>query len=390
MKAVLPQLDTLDVNEAVGQLREAAAAKKCAPCGCLHGALRAIEQSFPAGERPSDLDEAVRSAREHTTQQKYECLGCQVCFPANALNALQVEGDTCPTEPEDERAGWPPLPGDYKVVRYGAPVAVCALNSPELMKTLTETKPDGLSIVGTMHTENLGIERVIRNTLANPNLRFLVICGTDTQQAVGHLPGQSLESLFQNGLDERGRIVGAKGKRPVLKNVTREEVQAFLAQVEPVSMIGEENPATVTEQIIACATRDPGTYPSQAGTVSVERIRARPPQRLTLDKAGYFVVYPNARRQELMVEHYSNQGALDCVLEGSSPASLYSEAIERKLLTRLDHAAYLGRELARAEQSLKTGEPFVQDKAPGDEEAMETTHTSCGCGSGSCNGSTND
>lgn len=390
MKAVLPELDSLDVNEAVGQLREAAAAKKCAPCGCLHGALRAMEQSFPAGERPSDLDEAMRSAGEHTTDLKYECLGCQVCFPANALNALHVEGDSCPTEPEEERAGWPPLPGDYKVVRYGAPVAVCVLNSPELMKTLTETKPDGLAIVGTMHTENLGIERAIKNTLANPNLRFLVICGTDTQQTVGHLPGQSLHSLFQNGLDERGRIVGAKGKRPVLKNVTGEEVQAFLAQVELVSMIGEENPAAIVARIGVCARRDPGTYPWPAGTVSVERIRARPPQRLTLDKAGYFVVYPDARSQELMVEHYSNQDVLDCVLEGNSPASLYSEAIERKLLTRLDHAAYLGRELARAEQALKTGEPFVQDKAPGDEEGIETTHTSCGCGSGSCNGSMND
>jgi tetrahydromethanopterin S-methyltransferase subunit A len=122
----------------------------------------------------------------------------------------------------------------------------------------------------------------------------------------------------------------------------------------------------------------------------VERIRARPPQRLTLDKAGYFVVYPDARSQELMVEHYSNQGVLDCVLEGSSPASLYSEAIARKLLTRLDHAAYLGRELAGAEQALKTGEPFIQDKAPGNEGAMETTHAGCGCGSGSCHGGSND
>jgi tetrahydromethanopterin S-methyltransferase subunit A len=55
-----------------------------------------------------------------------------------------------------------------------------------------------------MHTENLGIERVIRNVLANRSIRFLVLCGEDTQQAIGHLPGQSLASLFRGGLDERG------------------------------------------------------------------------------------------------------------------------------------------------------------------------------------------
>jgi len=40
-----------------------------------------------------------------------------------------------------------------------------------------------------MHTENLGIERLITNILANPEIRFLILCGEDTQKAVGHLLG---------------------------------------------------------------------------------------------------------------------------------------------------------------------------------------------------------
>lgn len=390
MKVLTPQPDTLDISEAVRQLREAAAAEKCRPCGCLHSTLRTIEEALPRQERPAELEEAMQAAREHTMEQKYECLGCPICFPAIALNALQVEGDTCPTEPEQQRAGWPPLPGDYMVTRYQAPVAVCVLNSSSLMQSLTRTRPDGLAIAGTMHTENLGIERVIKNTLANPHIRFLVICGSDTRQAVGHLPGQSLESLFRNGLDENGRIQGAKGKRPVLKNVTREEVQTFIQQVEPVPLIGEENPATVIGQISRCAERNPGIFPNPVEAVPIQHVRARQRQRLTLDEAGYFVVYPDTRSKQLMVEHYTNPGALDCVLEGSSPAALCSEAIERKLLTRLDHAAYLGREIARAQQALNTGEPFIQDKAPGDEMPIETTHSSCGCGSASCNGRSDD
>lgn len=194
---------------------------------------------------------------------------------------------------------------------------------------------------------------------------------------MGHLPGQSFESLFCNGLDERSRIIGAKGKRPVLKNVSREEVQAFVQQVELVPMIGEESPDTIAGQIRACAGRNSGAYPYPFRNTPIERIHAPEPQRLTLDKAGYFVVYPDRRAKRLVVEHYANQGVLTAMLEGASAAALYTEAIERQLVTRLDHAAYLGRELARAEQSLIDGRPFIQDAAPGELAEQKSLKTNC-------------
>jgi len=365
------------------QLTEAIAAPKCHKCGCLQQTVEALAQT-EAGR--GELAPILTQARSVFIPKKYDCLGCPVCYPAIAANAFAEAYpqagaglDLCPTEEPEERQGWPPLPGDFSVIRYGAPVAVCALNSEPLVKNLAERKPDGLAIVGTMHTENLGIERVIKNTLANPHIRFLLLCGEDTQQAVGHLPGQCFESLFRNGLDERSRITGARGKRPVLKNVSRDEVQAFLQQVELVSMIGEESPDAVAGQIRVCAERNPGVYPYPFKAMSVERIRVQEPKRLTLDKAGYFVVYPDTRVKRLIVEHYTNQGVLNYVLEGTSTGALYSEAIERQLLTRLDHAAYLGRELARAEKSLLDGTPFVQDAAPG-ELATAAPKTACNTG----------
>lgn len=371
------------------QLEEAISAPKCHKCGCLQQTVAALEDT-EAGKRP--LAPTLARARAVFAPKKYDCLGCAVCFPAIAANAFAEAFpeagaglDLCPTEAPEERNGWPPLPGDYAVIRHGAPVAVCTLNSEPLLKTLADRKPDGLAIVGAMRTENLGIERVIKNTLANPHIRFLLLCGEDTQQAVGHLPGQSFESLFGNGLDDRGRIIGAKGKRPALKNVSREEVQAFVQQVELVAMIGEEDTDAVAAGILACSERNPGVYPHALKAAPIERIQAPEPKRLTLDKAGYFVVYPDVRSKRLVVEHYSNQGVLNCVLEGASTGALYSEAIERQLLTLLDHAAYLGRELARAEASLRDGTPYVQDAAPGtlSEEAASAggAHNSCGCSS---------
>ncbi|WP_428265856.1 DUF4346 domain-containing protein [Haliangium sp.] len=367
------------------QLSASADARKCHACGCLHKTVEALETT-PAG--PGDLGPALARARAVLTPEEYDCLGCPVCFPAIAANAFgeaypdEAEAlDLCPTEAAVERRGWPPLTGDYRVVRWRAPVAVCTLNSAELAAHLSRDRPAGVSIVGTLHTENLGIERIIRNILANPHIRFLILCGEDTTQAIGHLPGQSLASLLANGLDERGRILGARGKRPVLKNVNREQVDAFRRQVEAIELLGEERSSVVRDRVRECTARDPGPFsgaPEEDGIVEIRA--AHEPRRMIPDPAGFLVVYPDAAHQRLIVEHYTNAGVLDCVLEGSTPAALYGTVIERGLVTRLDHAAYLGRELARAQQAMETGEPYIQDRAPGEVEEREAVLAACGCG----------
>jgi tetrahydromethanopterin S-methyltransferase subunit A len=244
------------------QLADAVAARKCHQCGCLHQTVEAFAGTVVAQE---ELAPALAEARQVFRPKAYDCLGCEVCYPAIAANAFAEAFpdagealEPCPTVMPEEREGWPPLPGDYRVVRYRAPVAVCTLNSGELLAALAQRAPEGLAIVGTLHTENLGIEHLMRNILANPHLRFLVLCGADTQQVVGHLPGQSLASLFSNGMDERGRIRGARGKRPVLKNVRSDQVDAFLRQVELIVCIGEEESSRIVDHIEACRTRDPG------------------------------------------------------------------------------------------------------------------------------------
>jgi tetrahydromethanopterin S-methyltransferase subunit A len=212
------------------KLGEAIHAPKCYPCGYFQDTVEALAGTM-AGR--GELTDVLNEARAVFAAKEYDCLGCPVCYPAIAANAFAEMSpaaaaalDLCPTEEPDERTGWPLLPGDYQIVRYKAPVAVCTLNSSELATEIRNISPVGLSIVGTMHT--VGIERVIRNVNANPNIRFLILCGQDTQQQVGHLPAQSLAALFANGLDERSRITGERGKRPVLKNLTAGEVGVFL------------------------------------------------------------------------------------------------------------------------------------------------------------------
>jgi tetrahydromethanopterin S-methyltransferase subunit A len=213
------------LSEAATQLRAAADARKCWACGCLRHALDAIDRAVPEPSRPLILADSMASAKARLVPQRYECLGCEVCYPAVALNALGAAGGcaidaaVCPTEPVETRTGWPPLPGSYRVLRYRAPVAVCTLNSDELVDPIAAAEPEAIAIVGTLQTENLGIERLITNVLANPFIRFLVVCGADSRKMIGHLPGQSLVALARDGVDANRRIIGAKGKRPVLRNL---------------------------------------------------------------------------------------------------------------------------------------------------------------------------
>lgn len=371
-------------NQIEQELRQAMAAKKCWRCGCFQDTVNTLQKSEAINTPLHDLfDEASRLFED----KRYDCLGCDICWPAVAQNiAAEIdpviaEGSHCATAEPELQEGWPPLPGDYRVVCFQAPVAVCTLNSGELITELASGDITGLSIIGSLHTENLGIEHLIRNLLANPNIRFLILCGEDTQRAIGHLPGQSLASLLRHGIDEKRRIIGARGKRPFIKNLDGDHVEVFRQQVQLIDHIGETNPKTLRMLIAEAAVNNPGpvtTILPDAPSILTETVAT--PHRLILDPAGYFVVYPDPVHQRITLEHYTNKGVLDRVFEATDPAALYAAVIDEKLISRLDHTAYLGRELARAEQSLKNGEPYVQDRAPGEVQKVPPTKpTSCHC-----------
>lgn len=375
------------LQEALQRLQEAMAEEKCRACGCFHNLLPALERAFPNGEGPRELRRMVEAAKGCLVEQRYDCLGCEECLPPLVMNALtQALGEAvsdlevCPTEKVVARQGWPPLPGAYQVLRYQAPVAVCTLTAEDLAAAVASEAGPEIALVGTLHTENLGIERLIQNVLANPHLRFVIVCGPDSQQAVGHFPGQSLVALARQGINERRRIVGAQGRRPVLKNLDPEAVARFREVVEAIDLIGETDVPQVLLEAKRCAARNPGPARPFALSHIVAPVPGYLPLRMVSDPAGYFVVYVDRGRGVLSLEHYRNDGLLDTVIESDTAAELYTPAIDRGLISRLDHAAYLGRELARAEESLRSGEPFVQDAAPEKQPVLSTNPCTCaGC-----------
>ncbi|MCQ1535902.1 tetrahydromethanopterin S-methyltransferase subunit A [Methanosarcina sp. KYL-1] len=123
---------------------------------------------------------------------------------------------------------WPVVKGDYIVGNPEARVAVVTLASH------LEAYPE-VALWGSSKTENLGVEKIIVNTISNSNIRYILVCGAESR---GHLAGHSLLAIHANGIDERGRIVGSEGAIPFIENISAEAVERFQQQVVLIDRIG--------------------------------------------------------------------------------------------------------------------------------------------------------
>ena len=92
------------------------------------------------------------------------------------------------------------------------------------------------------------------------------------------------------------------------------------------------------------------------------------------DEGGFFYIYLDDARRNIVVEHYKNvekdvgrfkrtvTGKINKVFKGSTAEMLYRTILGNGLITKLDHAAYLGYELGKAETALKNRANFEQDR----------------------------
>jgi tetrahydromethanopterin S-methyltransferase subunit A len=372
-----------NLNKIFSELRAGMKLAKCRGCGCMREALENLLVSLPSiksGES-SVLIQEVETWLKKTEPIKYACLGCEHCFPAVAMNIFMSAFPSaglsslilCDFEVKEDK--WPPVAGEYFAFCKGVtcPVAVSTLASIELAETLANIKPDGLCIVGKTETENIGIEKIIKNTITNPTIRFLIVSGKDPQ---GHHSGKTLIALSENGVDDNMKVIGSPGKRPILKNVSFSEVETFRKQIQVINMIGCEDTKKIIDKIEELSKEATSTCECEKCSVpmsavkipSIPKILASEPKKFKMDKAGYFVIIPLFEKKIIVVEHYSYDDKLLHIIEGKDATSIYSTIIENGWITELSHAAYLGRELAKAELSMEYGFKYIQDKAPGKDE----------------------
>jgi tetrahydromethanopterin S-methyltransferase subunit A len=162
-------------------------------------------------------------------------------------------------------AGWPVANGEYVVGNPESCVAVVTLGSHGLDQAAIDA---GAAISGPCHTENLGIEKVVANYISNPNIRFMVIAGSEVQ---GHITGQCIKALYENGIGDDGGIIGAKGAIPFMENVGKEPVGRLQTQiVECIDLIDVEDKGKISDAIKNCISKDPGAFEEDAMVIELE------------------------------------------------------------------------------------------------------------------------
>ena len=186
--------------------------------------------------------------------------------------------------------GYPPEEGRYVRGNDYSPVAVCVILDTfdfaiptELNELVMAGTDSGAALSGMLQTENIGLEKMICNIVANPNIRYIVLCG---RESVGHLPGESLLALKENGVADTKQIIGTRAPTPNLYNIPLELIERFIRQIISIVNLlcqpGEKdtsvpglNPKVIEKAVWSCYQEEPvpfmgytlydiGAYPEPA------------------------------------------------------------------------------------------------------------------------------
>ena len=160
-------------------------------------------------------------------------------------------------------SGWPLVKGDFHSGDANSPVAVITMGSHLDEQGICDA---GAALCGSCKTENLGLEKVIANVIANPNIRFALLVGTEVK---GHLSGQTLVALHKGGVKE-GRVVGAEGAIPFIENLNDAAIKRFQEQVEIVNIMESEDLGAIKAKINELKAKDPGAFAADAIVVEVK------------------------------------------------------------------------------------------------------------------------
>ena len=131
----------------------------------------------------------------------------------------------------------------YKLGDASSPVAVATLSSD-----YTRFGLRGYAILGSCQTENFGVQLAIANMLKNPNIRYLILCGRESEHLVGH----AFKMLHENGVAQQGpyrRIIGCRSPLPFIDEIPLWAVYEYQERISLIDMIGVEDTVLIQARI---------------------------------------------------------------------------------------------------------------------------------------------
>ena len=161
---------------------------------------------------------------------------------------------------------YPPEDGRYVRGNDASPVAVAIVLCndadkipPEIENLVRAGIESGAALSGTVQTENIGFEKIVCNVVANPNIRYLVVGGPESE---GHSTGEALKSLIQFGVNKDLRILETSAPHPFLYNLPLELIERFRKQLSLIDLQFEGDPDVIRKAVWSCYQEEPVNFKS--------------------------------------------------------------------------------------------------------------------------------
>ncbi len=120
------------------------------------------------------------------------------------------------------------------------PVAICSLwmKQTRLAEFLS---PDSYSILGNLYSKD-GLNYLLRNVLARPTIRAILLCGPDLTQS-----GVAFAALMREGVDDQHRVRAETAQIEI--EIPREAIDDFRANVRLLDLRGVNDPAKIRDAL---------------------------------------------------------------------------------------------------------------------------------------------
>jgi tetrahydromethanopterin S-methyltransferase subunit A len=260
-----------------------------------------------------------------------------------------------------QSADWPFVRGDHTVIDAAAPVVVASSSPSSVSQALVTRPPEGLSMVAVLHASD-DAANLLRAIAANLAIQCVICVESETAKR----PLGAAVLKLGCGVDAPTGAVGSL-MNTIASQIDSADLVALRRRVEFIDLLSCREPQTVRARIekfrAAAAQPNPG-FVTQATESGVPRVVLPRDTRheSRADKGGRFKI--RLEEQSIAVEHLNGkEDRLLRIIEGKTARDLCLALIRNGWVSKLDHAAYLGRELARAELALRSGRPFTQDSA---------------------------
>jgi tetrahydromethanopterin S-methyltransferase subunit A len=257
---------------------------------------------------------------------------------------------------------WPFVSGRYRIVDATAPVVIVGSNAEALAEDLAALETSGICMIATHCRSPKDVEKLIRNIATNMAIQNVIVtdpsdAGSPALLALLKLLGADLE------IDDAAQA----HVRKIKSNLDDVGFDALARQVRAVNMLGSYQTDRIVARVseLASEANRPNTgfrAPAHDDENGIERVIAAKniDYELQADKAGNFFV--SVKDKKIVVEQYSAKNDLLRVIEGHTARDLCITLIRNGWVSKLDHAAWLGRELLRAELSMESGDEFMPDR----------------------------